>query len=309
MPTLRQLQALSLIAQTGSFTQAAGRLFITQSAVSALIRELESEVGQPLIVRGRSLRLTAAGERIEQAGHRAHREVERALQEVRGDRGWTQEVVRLACGSLSAATLVPPALVQLAREQRGVRVVLIDRPVAMVGDLLLSGEADVAVGWADVRARGSSELKADLLLSDTLCAVAARGNGTLAVSGRAGWAALKDAELILVGRVGGQWNSLLQEQIALHPGMKVGYEVQLYSTALELVRQGLGVAVLPRFAAQRLDRAAFAVQPLQTPGTRWSTYWITRKGADGSSPAFAALHKALKKVVATRPFPAQPSTD
>lgn len=301
MPTLRQLQALSLIAQTGSFTQAAGRLFITQSAVSALIRELESEVGQPLIVRGRSLRLTAAGERIEQAGHRAHREVERALQEVRGDRGWTQDVVRLACGSLSAATLVPPALAQLARDEGGVRVVLIDRPVAMVGDLLLSGEADAAVGWADVRGRGSSELNADLLLSDSLCAVSARGRASPVAGARAGWAALKDCELILVGRVGGQWNSLLQEQIAVHPGMKVGYEVQLYSTALELVRQGLGVAVLPRFAAQRLDRGAFAVQPLHTPGTRWSTYWITRKGSDNASASFTALHKALKSVVRARP--------
>ncbi|WP_288252110.1 LysR family transcriptional regulator, partial [uncultured Hydrogenophaga sp.] len=37
MPTLRQLKALALIGQTGSFTRAAEKLFITQSAVSSLI--------------------------------------------------------------------------------------------------------------------------------------------------------------------------------------------------------------------------------------------------------------------------------
>ncbi|MGE0201937.1 MAG: LysR family transcriptional regulator, partial [Candidatus Melainabacteria bacterium] len=90
MPTLRQLKALSLIAQTGSFTKAAERLFITQSAVSALIRELEDEAGTPLIIRGRALRLTDAGQHIQRAGKRAQHEVDRALHEVQGPYKWTE---------------------------------------------------------------------------------------------------------------------------------------------------------------------------------------------------------------------------
>src|SRR5688500_11687762 len=110
MPTLRQLQALSLIAETGSFTRAAQRLFISQSAVSALVRELEQEIGQGLVLRGRAIRLTEAGERMERAGRRARDEVDRALQEVRGQRPLTQAVIRVAAGSLSAATILPQAL-------------------------------------------------------------------------------------------------------------------------------------------------------------------------------------------------------
>ena len=306
MPTLRQLKALSLIAHTGSFTKAAERLFITQSAVSALVRELELEVGMPLIVRGRSLRLSDAGEHVQRAGARAQQEVDRALQEVRGAGKWTQQVLRVAAGSLSAATLLPPALALLKEQASGVRVVLIDRPVGMVGDLLLSGEADVAVGSIDSPLRLSAELRSELLLSDTLCAVAsARGRlaGQRIGRRRTGWADLEESELILVGRVGGQWNSLLQDQLSAHSGLSIGHEVQLLSTALELVRHDLGVAVLPRFATRHLDAKSFWVTGLHSPGAKWSTYWVTRKGPAARDAGAKLLLDALTATVGSRPAP------
>jgi DNA-binding transcriptional LysR family regulator len=304
MATLRQLKALSLIAHTGSFTKAAERLFITQSAVSALIRELEAEVGTPLIVRGRSLRLTEAGEHVQRAGARAQQEVDRALQEVRGSGKWTERVLRVAAGSLSAATLMPAALAHLEKQESGLRVVLIDRPVGMVGDLLLSGEADVAVGSIDSPLRLSAELRSELLLSDTLCVVAS-AQGPLAKGAkrrRTGWADLEQSELVLVGRVGGQWNSLLQDQLAVHPGLRVGHEVQLLSTALELVRHDLGVAVLPRFATRQLDAKSFWVEDLHSPGAKWSTSWVTRKGPAGRDAGARLLFDALAATVQAKPL-------
>lgn len=297
MPTLRQLKALSLIAQTASFTQAAERLFITQSAVSALIRGLEVEVGHQLIIRGRALRLTSVGEHIERASQRAQYEIDRALQEVRGDHQWTEEVVRVAAGSLSAATLVPKALAQLARANRRVRVVVIDRPVAMVQDLLLSGEADVAIG-VDPGTRAAPELNSELLLRDALSVVSSRKSELAREAGTSGaaltWKALERAELILIGPVGGQWNSLLRKKASHFAPMKIAYEVQLFSTGMELVRQGLGVAVLPRFATLGLDRKMYAVHDLRPARADWTTYWVTRKNADVVSPGFTALHQAFK---------------
>ncbi len=301
MPTLRQLNALSLIAQTGSFTLAAGRLFITQSAVSALIRELEEELGQKLIVRGRSLRLTAAGEHLQRAGSRAQRELDHALQDLKGSDAsqWTQEVIRIAAGSLSAATFVPRALAQLARTHAGVRAVLIDRPVAMVGDLVLSNEADVAIGAIDAGTRLSSELQAELLLSDALCVVAARASelgGRLSRhQGKVRWAMLEGSCVILAGLPGGLWNISLQDQIAMH-NMRVAYEVQLISTAVEMVRQNLGLAIFPRLAAHSLDPKTFSVGALHST-TRWTTHWITRKASAPESPGMAALRRALKAAV------------
>lgn len=62
--TLRQLQIFRTVAETLSYTAAAGRLHLTQPAVFGQVRQLEAQLGLALIERlGRRLHLTEAGER------------------------------------------------------------------------------------------------------------------------------------------------------------------------------------------------------------------------------------------------------
>jgi DNA-binding transcriptional LysR family regulator len=58
------LRALMVVAETKNFTTAAERLFRTQSAISLQIRKLEEMAGQPLLDRGKQIRLTTAGETV-----------------------------------------------------------------------------------------------------------------------------------------------------------------------------------------------------------------------------------------------------
>src|SRR5690606_14507539 len=63
LPTLRQLQYLTLLAEHGSFSRAAEAAHVTQPTLSAGIQELERALGPPLVDRARSgVILTAAGE-------------------------------------------------------------------------------------------------------------------------------------------------------------------------------------------------------------------------------------------------------
>ncbi|NUU38401.1 LysR family transcriptional regulator [Pseudomonas sp. C2B4] len=65
IPSLQGLQALVEVADSGSFTQAAQTLCLTQSAVSRKIQQLESHFGVAMFVRNsRSLRLTPEGEQV-----------------------------------------------------------------------------------------------------------------------------------------------------------------------------------------------------------------------------------------------------
>src|SRR5471032_2460506 len=62
---LRQLEYFVAVAEEANFTRAAERVHISQSGVSAQVRQLERELGQPLLDRsGRSVRLTEVGEAV-----------------------------------------------------------------------------------------------------------------------------------------------------------------------------------------------------------------------------------------------------
>lgn len=62
---LRTLKYLLSLAETGSFTAAAGEHYVTQPAVSIQIRKLEEELGTPLLERrGRNVSFTGTGERV-----------------------------------------------------------------------------------------------------------------------------------------------------------------------------------------------------------------------------------------------------
>ncbi len=297
MATLRQLKALGLIARTGSFTKAAERLYISQSAVSVLMRELEVEVGRPLIKRGRLLQLTDAGEHLLKAGDAAAREIDRALKDIRDEPRLERQVLRVAAGSLSAATLVPMALSRLAALPDSPRVVLVDRPVGMLADVLLAREADLAVGSIDAHLRLSSELHSSLLLADELRVVCARANplaGRALARGGIAWADLAQTPLVLMGRNGGQWDTLLREQLLPHDGLRVGHEVQLMSTALEFVRHDLGATVLPSMATRHLDPAAFAVSPLLGTSARWNTYCVMPREVGARAAAAELFIQALR---------------
>lgn len=302
MPTLRQLKALDHIAQTRSFTRAAERLFITQSAMSGLIKDLEEEVGVELIKRGRQVRLTEAGELLQQAGTYACREVDRALKLLREPEGRHLPRLRIAAGSLSSAFIVPQAMALLRDQGHPLRISLVDRPIDTVADLVATGEVDLGIGSVEARLHQRVRLKTQLLTSDTLTVVAAH-NSRLATPRHkkvgVTWndIARQEGELILVGRVGGQWEGLLRDQLEQHPGLRVGYEVQFLATALELVRHDLGWAVLPRFSTRGLDRSAFSVIPLHDAGPSWDVYALAQPGQVPGNPAIGAFIEAALEVL------------
>lgn len=74
------LRTFLAVADAGSFTAGARRIFRTQSAASLQIRQLEDLIGQPVFERyGRGVRLAAAGERLEPVARQVVGDLDRAL--------------------------------------------------------------------------------------------------------------------------------------------------------------------------------------------------------------------------------------
>ncbi|WP_194918326.1 LysR family transcriptional regulator [Catenulispora rubra] len=148
MATLRQLEYLVAIVETGSFTRAAERLHLTQPGLSHQFLALEREVGGPLLERlPRGVRLTPAGRAMLPHARAALADAARAAVAARRATG-------AATGELQVATLysishgiLPTALGRWRRAHPGVRVRLFEfRHVDDLVAAMQAGRADVAVG-------------------------------------------------------------------------------------------------------------------------------------------------------------------
>jgi DNA-binding transcriptional LysR family regulator len=146
--TLVQLRHLLALAQTGSFSQSAQALFLTQPALSRSIRALQDELGQALFDRvGRRSELTPFGHEVVLRARAlvgaADDLRESGAQLARGDAG----TLRIGLGSGPGALLMTPLLMHMARHHPHLQL-------------------DIARGRTDLLERGLRERTLDALVVD-----------------------------------------------------------------------------------------------------------------------------------------------
>jgi DNA-binding transcriptional LysR family regulator len=110
----RRLLTFREVARTGSFTRAAQALSLTQPAVSQQIRALETQLGEPLIVRGRGgLSLTPAGELLLEHADAVWERLTLAETQLDEAIGAQRRCLQVGAFPSVLATLVPAAVAQL----------------------------------------------------------------------------------------------------------------------------------------------------------------------------------------------------
>ncbi len=148
---LNLLRAFVVTAEAGSVTAAAGRLYLTQSAVSAALKRLAEAVGAPLFARsGRGVTLTARGQKLLRTA-RPHLDalIDAALSPAEFDARTSERTVRLGLSDTSETWLLPPLLRALAAGAPRMRLVVLPVQFRTVGEALASGNVDIAITVAD----------------------------------------------------------------------------------------------------------------------------------------------------------------
>src|SRR6266702_4472519 len=107
----RQLRAFCVLARTGSFTQAARELHLTQSAVSHSMKALEGETGCRLLDRlGKKVVLTQAGEQLLHHAAKILQEMENAQAALSHLGKWGRGRLRLGASTTACQHIIPPVL-------------------------------------------------------------------------------------------------------------------------------------------------------------------------------------------------------
>lgn len=285
---LRQLTYAVAVAETGSFTRAAHRCFVVQSALSHQIARLEEELGSRLFERtSRRVQITPAGEAFLGPAREALAAVERARGEV------------LACGSevrgrLSIGTITPLAAVDLpdllaAYRDRypAVRVTLRAR---LVRDLLREvREHTCDIAFVDSRPESTAGLDVRVLAHEELVAIVPHGHRLAGVP-RVGPAGLADEPMVDMPPGSGIRRHNDAAFAAAGIVRTVAFEADTMGLLEQLVARGLGTGLVSAPTAARM-RGVSTVALTGVPPRSVQAAWRT----SGASPATRAFLQLLRE--------------
>jgi LysR family hca operon transcriptional activator len=141
---LRHLRYFAAVAAHGSFNRASQILHLTQPALSRQVKDLEEEIGVPLLVRGtNSVTLTAIGESFYEDARDLLARADKAIQRARGER--STEIVRVGYMPTSGHGIMAIALKKFQAARPRVRVELSELVPAELRKAAQEGRVDVAM--------------------------------------------------------------------------------------------------------------------------------------------------------------------
>lgn len=241
-PSIRQLQYLVAIADTGRFTEAAKRMHVSQPSLSNQLAEMEVELACALVERGRNgAFLTPIGEEVAKRARFILSEVEDIRAVTRETANGLAGRIRLGVLPSVGPYLLPTATKRLHEKFPELRLSVHEERTVDLETHLTSGHFDIIMSTSDAHITHKS---IDLFNEDLWICTASddpltHETGKLPLSSLAGRS--------ILGLGPGHRFSQLVEELARKAGAYISEEYQ--GTSLDAIRQmalmGAGIAILP----------------------------------------------------------------
>lgn len=263
IPTLKQLQYLVALKVHGHFGKAADSCFVTQSTLSAGIRELESLVGITLVERTRRVvRFTALGDRIVEKAHRVLREAEElaAIAEASG-KPLTGEL-RMSVIPTIAPFLLPRLLPKLRNERPELKLYLREETTQAAIESLRHGNVDCVLLALPFP---TGELDSEILFQDRLYVAFPRDDPRDPPE----WITpdmIDETKLLLLE----DGHCLKDHALAACNRPEIRASAMMMGTSLhtlvQMVDNGLGMTIMPEMAIASglLDHTQITARPLRS---------------------------------------------
>jgi LysR family hydrogen peroxide-inducible transcriptional activator len=290
---LRQLSALTAVAEHRSFSAAARALHTVQSNISTHIARLERELGVTLVDRS-SGTLTEEGTAVVSRARRIQSELEALVADVVAVNSEVTGVARIGIIGTTARWLAPRLLEAMAHAYPKVHVVVVDATTTSLLPQVHSGELDLGVLALPVP---GPDVEADLLFEEDLIVVAPSSH-PLAALEQVHITDLSRYRLLLEPK-GTAFRDDIDAQ-ASRAGLVLTTQAEVDGMRLlaSLAFEGFGAAVLPASAAPRLPSGGdFKVVPID--GMTGRAVGIVRRRRGLPSAPARALDEVLRTVVAT----------
>jgi DNA-binding transcriptional LysR family regulator len=287
---LRQLAALTAVAEAGTFSAAADLLHTVQSNVSTHVARLERELGTTLVDRAAG-RLTEEGEAVVARARRVQAELEALVADVASLRSEVAGNVRMGVIGTTGRWFMPHLLGAMADSYPGVRITALEGNTTSLLPQLVAGSLDLAV--INLPAP-DPEVTVEPLFEEDLILVAPEGHPFADVAVDALGVGDLAAHELLLTPPGTSIRTEL-DKAAERAGVTLRAQAELDGLRLiaSLVFEGFGAAVLPSSAVPTWLTGAWRRVPIEGLGRRQVGLARRRRGLP-SAPA-----RALAAVIVT----------
>jgi DNA-binding transcriptional LysR family regulator len=262
-PELRLIRYFVAVAELGNITRAAQRLHISQPSLSAAVKQLEAQLGTPLLARhGRRVEVTPAGQTLLQRGRELLEHADAVVQEIREQGSVPSGRLRLGLSPTARYGVAPRLLAAIAEHAPAVMAYTSEDTTGALLRDVADGRLDAAVTFCAPAPPPGVELGA---LSDEPAVVHLPADHPLAQRSALGVQDLA-AETVLVAasRDSSGFTERVLAAFREH-GIEPRTRADPYpDLGLQAVRERLGVVVYARSGfPPQLEGSAFV--PLQPP--------------------------------------------
>jgi LysR family hydrogen peroxide-inducible transcriptional activator len=293
-PTIRQLQYLLALRQQGHFGRAADACYVTQSTLSAGLRELEALLGVTLVERTRRVvRFTALGERIADKALRVLREAEELAEMARAEGRPLHGELRMGVIPTIAPFLLPAMLPRLRREWPDLKLYLREEPSQAACEALQRGQLDCVLLALPY---GCGDVDSLALFDDPLFVAFPRGEAPAGAEVDAG--AIDETRMLLLE----DGHCLKDHALSAcnRPDLRAHAAMMGTSlhTLVQMVDNGLGVTFIPAMAIEAgiLEGTQVVAKPLRSDHGFRRIALIWRRSSPRETE-FQLLGAALRRIM------------
>lgn len=273
--SLRHLRCFVAVAETSSFTLAAGRLFQSQSSLTATIKQLENAAGLKLFDRStRRVELTKDAVWFKDVADRVLRDFDNAILDLQAVSKSRRGSIKIAAAPSMMTHVLAPTLIEFRRSFPEIRISVYDAGSDKIEQGVLKGEMDFGISS---RLNNFPDLDYTPIIADPFGVVFPKSHPLANVKGKLKWSDLKGYDYIGLTRDTGI-GALLDEYPEL--GLKDrgdSYDHASSTTSLyALLKLGGKISVLPSLAAHAGPLAEFSFRELHGPKIEREICLITR---------------------------------
>ncbi|MCP5264889.1 MAG: LysR family transcriptional regulator [Burkholderiaceae bacterium] len=270
--TLRQLRAFCAVVETGSFTDAAKSMHLSQAALSGLVKELESQVDVRLLDRStRAVAPSVVGEAFVPLVRRVIDDLDEALASLDNIKELRRGVVRVAAPETLSCTLLPELITRYNASHPDVDVRFDDVAIEEVVGGLQSGRIDI--GFGPATSTDADDIVTHVLWTDPLW-VALHPHDPLAERDVVGWKDLRERTLFTYMRA---FETRVLSNVPPRQQPTRIVPVNRVNTALSMLKVKPGAVVCPSMTRPLVTGFGLVIRPLKHPVVKRSIAVYVRR--------------------------------